>query len=140
MMYSIIDVPQTITAIGMVITALTGLITAIGIFWNTVITKRAGKSAETAVRGAEQAARENQDKLVQIHRLVNGSHMAVLKSNAANARRLAMLTNSEEDLKAARDAERLFEEHMIAEAKSDAEREGRANPIREPEDQHGSPD
>lgn len=127
MMYSTIDVPQTITAIGSVIAALTGLVTAIGIAWNTIITKRASKEAQTAVKGAEHAVRENQTELRKIHRLVNGSHLAVLKSNAANARRLAMLPDaSEDDLHAATDAERLLEEHMIAEAKAELEREAKA--------------
>lgn len=114
-----LDLPATITAV-------TGLVTAIGVILNIWLTKRHGRNAEAAGKSAEAAAKENQCELQSIHQLVNGQHMAVLKQNAASARRLAMITGAEADIRAARDAERTLEEHMIAEAKAEMEREAKA--------------
>lgn len=126
MMYSTIDIPQTFTAIAACIGALAGLVAAIGAILIARWQWKAANKAEAVNKVAETQRQANNNELKAIHSKVDGGHLgngsllAVLKSNALNARRIAMGSGSSEDLQAAIDAQLLLEAHMAAQEQEKA--------------------
>lgn len=135
MKFSEVDLAQ-------VITAITGLVTALGIILNIWLTRRqgnravdAGKKAEEAVKDQKLDLKEIRGEQKTIYLLCNGTHLSALKAAAAYASRLAASDPSEANLNAATDAERALIEHMVAESRvadmqrENAKRENNGSPI-----------
>lgn len=127
MKYSEVDIPQTITA-------LTGLVAAVGVILNLYWTKKVGVKADSAANSADKAAKtaaltaaETKHEVQHVRRLVNGQHTNLLRTNALAARRLAdlkIMTDAPDKvvfIALAQEAERVLEEHLAAD-REDAKR------------------
>jgi len=92
--------------------AWTGLGTILGVvavgFMNAWNARTANKNAHKAQEDRTAAQLTND----QIHVLVNGNMGVQMRLNMVQARRLAELTKSPDDIRLAQEAERLFFEHQ----------------------------
>lgn len=109
------DVPSTITA-------LTGLVTSLGVIYVALINKRAalradvvGKQAVAAAENQAIAQEKTHGEMKQVHRLVNSHLTEIMMDKKVALRRLANKTNDSEDIAAAEKAEQQFATRMLTE-------------------------